>query len=90
MQLRLAFAVSTSVRPKILIMDEWLSTGDEEFRERAQTRLRRIIDTTEILVLASHSRRLLEENCTRVIWLKHGAIHLDETPTPALDAYFAK
>ena len=41
MQLRLAFAVSTTVSPQILILDEWLSTGDENFRERAEERMRR-------------------------------------------------
>ena len=33
MQLRLAFAVSTGIHPSILIMDEWLSTGDEELKK---------------------------------------------------------
>ena len=67
MQLRLAFAVSTSIRPQILVLDEWLSTGDEEFHHRAEKRMREVVDSTDILILASHSRALLEENCNRVV-----------------------
>jgi lipopolysaccharide transport system ATP-binding protein len=87
MQLRLAFAVSTTVNPQILIMDEWLSTGDENFRERAEQRMRRVVDTTDILILASHSRHLLQTNCDRIIWLEHGRVRRDGEASKVLDEY---
>lgn len=89
MQLRLAFATSTAVRPEILIMDEWLSTGDEDFKERANDRMRDLVDSTKILVLASHSKDLMEKNCNRVIWLEHGSVRLDGSPSEVLSAYFS-
>ncbi len=88
MQLRLAFAASTAVRPEILIMDEWLSTGDQDFRERANQRMRDLVDATHILVLASHSRALLEENCNRILWLEHGRLRMDGPPETVLPLYF--
>jgi lipopolysaccharide transport system ATP-binding protein len=88
MQLRLAFAVSTSIRPQILVLDEWLSTGDEEFRHRAENRMKEVVDSTDILILASHSRQLLEENCTRMIWMEHGKVKADGLPSEILAAYF--
>lgn len=88
MQLRLAFATSTAVRPEILIMDEWLSTGDEDFKERANSRMRDLVDSTKILVLASHSKELLAKNCNRVIWLEHGHVKMDGSPDTVLSAYF--
>ncbi len=88
MQLRLAFAVSTTVSPQILILDEWLSTGDENFRERAEQRMRRVVDSTDILILASHTRSLLSSNCDRVVWLEHGKIRMDDEAGKVLDAYF--
>jgi lipopolysaccharide transport system ATP-binding protein len=88
MQLRLAFAVSTTVSPQILIMDEWLSTGDENFRERAEQRMRRVVDSTDILILASHTRKLLETNCDRIIWLEHGRIRAAGATSEILDQYF--
>jgi lipopolysaccharide transport system ATP-binding protein len=88
MQLRLAFAVSTAVSPQILIMDEWLSTGDENFRERAEQRMKDVIHSTEILVLASHSKQLLLANCNRLIWLDHGQIHMDGPAHEVAARYF--
>lgn len=90
MQLRLAFAVSTSIRPQILVLDEWLSTGDEEFRHRAEKRMEEVVDSTDILILASHSRALLEENCNRVIWLEHGKVKMDGLPQDVTGSYFGK
>jgi lipopolysaccharide transport system ATP-binding protein len=88
MQLRLAFAVSTTVTPQILILDEWLSTGDENFRERAEERMRRVVDSTEILILASHTRNLLATNCDRIIWLEHGKVRKDGKVGIILEEYF--
>ncbi|WP_114213977.1 ABC transporter ATP-binding protein [Ochrobactrum sp. 3-3] len=88
MQLRLAFATSTSVRPEILIMDEWLSTGDENFKERANQRMQELVDSTKILVLASHSADLLRKNCNRIIWLEHGRVRMDGEPDEVLSSYF--
>jgi lipopolysaccharide transport system ATP-binding protein len=88
MQLRLAFAVSTIIRPEILLMDEWLSVGDENFRSKSEQRLSKLVSRTEILVVATHSRQLLESVCNRVIWLEHGAIKMDGTVEEVAPAYF--
>lgn len=77
MQLRLAFSVSTLFFPEILIMDEWLSVGDEGFREKAEKRLEELVSSSRILVLASHSRDLVERTCTRGILLDHGLLAMD-------------
>jgi lipopolysaccharide transport system ATP-binding protein len=74
MLLRLAFAVSTSITADILIMDEWLSVGDGSFAERASKRLKELVDNSEILVVASHRRSLVEDTCNKVVWLEHGVI----------------
>jgi lipopolysaccharide transport system ATP-binding protein len=88
MQLRLAFAVSTSINPQILVMDEWLSMGDQDFKERAEARLNKVVNSTEILVIASHSRDLLRRNCNRLVWLEHGAIKMDGPADEVIAAYF--
>jgi lipopolysaccharide transport system ATP-binding protein len=88
MHLRLAFAVSTVVRPEILLMDEWLSVGDEKFRHKAEVRLAEMVNATKILVLASHSRELIEKVCNRVIWLDHGQVKMDGPAAEVLPAYF--
>jgi lipopolysaccharide transport system ATP-binding protein len=74
MLLRLAFAVSTSITADILIMDEWLSVGDGSFGERASKRLQDLVNNSEILVIASHNKSLIEQTCNKVVWLEHGVI----------------
>lgn len=88
MHLRLAFAVSTVVRPEILLMDEWLSVGDESFKHKAEERLLGVVDSTKILVLASHSRELIAKTCNRAIWLEHGSIKMDGPVAEVTAAYF--
>ncbi len=88
MHMRLAFAVSTMIRPDILLMDEWLSVGDQDFQSRAEQRLTRLIESSNILVIASHSRALIERCCTRVIWLEHGTIKMDGKPSEICSLYF--
>jgi lipopolysaccharide transport system ATP-binding protein len=88
MQLRLAFAVSTIVRPEILLMDEWLSVGDEGFKAKASDRLNSIVDASKILVIASHSRDLLERVTNKVLWLEHGEVKMFGASEEVLEDYF--
>lgn len=88
MHMRLAFAVSTMISPDILLMDEWLSVGDEAFQLKAENRLNRLIERSNVLVIASHSRKLIERCCTRVLWLEHGRIKLDGSPSTICPQYF--
>lgn len=88
MHMRLAFAVSTMISPDILLMDEWLSVGDQSFQEKAENRLNRLIERTNILVIATHSRRLIERCCTRVLWLEHGRLKMDGSPEQVCPLYF--
>ncbi|CAM3365458.1 Teichoic acids export ATP-binding protein TagH [Bordetella sputigena] len=88
MHLRLAFAVSTVIRPEILLMDEWLSVGDEGFKHKAEARMSELVKSTNILVIASHSKELILHTCNRVLWLEHGKIRMDCSPQEAALAYF--
>lgn len=88
MHMRLAFAVSTVVRPEILLMDEWLSVGDEGFKHKAEARMAEVVQSTNILVIASHSKELIMRTCNRVLWLKHGRLCMDGDPDTVVPAYF--
>ena len=88
MLLRLAFTVSTSITADILIMDEWLSVGDDSFSERASARMTGLVDQSEILVIASHNRELIQETCNKVIWLKRGSIRAIGLPEDIIPRYF--
>lgn len=88
MHLRLAFSVSTIIRPEILIMDEWLSVGDDRFNQKAATRLEEMVEKSQILVIASHSRSLVEQVCNRVLWFDHGQLKLDGSPEDVTRQYW--
>jgi lipopolysaccharide transport system ATP-binding protein len=88
MQLRLAFATSVFIKPEILIMDEWLATGDKDFQEKAEKKLNSIIENSKILILASHSKDLILKTCTRVIWLENGVIKKDGGAEETIQGYF--
>lgn len=87
MRMRLSFAIATAFEPEILILDEWLSTGDIAFREKATARMNSFVGKAGILILASHSRKLMIDNCDRGIWLSHGRIEMDGPMAEVLDAY---
>jgi ABC-2 type transport system ATP-binding protein len=70
MRARLAFSISTSVKPEILIIDEGIGAADEEFSERAAVRLDTFLKNAGILLLASHSRQLIESWCNTTIGLR--------------------
>ena len=88
MHLRLAFAVATIIRPEILLMDEWLSVGDAAFNAKAERRLNDLVRSSRILVIASHSKELIEKTCNRAMWFEHGRLKLDSTPKVVCRAYW--
>ncbi|NLW96812.1 MAG: ABC transporter ATP-binding protein [Xanthomonadaceae bacterium] len=73
-RLRLGFAISTSVQHDIILMDEWLGTGDANFMARAKERMRSRVDGSRIVVLASHSVGLLRDICNKGIVLERGRL----------------
>jgi ABC-type polysaccharide/polyol phosphate transport system ATPase subunit len=74
MMLRLVFAVATAVEGEIVLLDEWIGVGDQQFRRRARQRLDEIVARAGILVLASHDLDLLRSTCNRAILLREGRI----------------
>jgi ABC-type polysaccharide/polyol phosphate transport system ATPase subunit len=87
MFLRLAFAISTTIEPEILIMDEMISTGDAEFLEKAERRLHEIVDKANILAIASHQMQVIRRLCNKVVWLEHGTIKQFGPPELVIKAY---
>lgn len=74
MKLRLAFAISSIVEPDILLLDEWIGTGDDQFRARVKARMDQLVERSSALVIATHNRGLMKSLCTRGVVLKQGRI----------------
>jgi ABC-type polysaccharide/polyol phosphate transport system ATPase subunit len=69
---RLVFSLCTATPPDVLILDELLSAGDAAFQEQARGRMREYLDLSNGILLASHNMGLINELCTRCIWLDKG------------------
>ena len=87
MFLRLAFAISSSIEPNILVMDEMIGAGDSQFVQKATRRLHELIGKANILALASHDMSLIRDLCNTVIWLEHGVIRQFGPPNTVIAAY---
>lgn len=89
MRMRLTFSIATAFEPEILILDEWLSAGDVNFKEKATQRMNEFVEKAGILILASHSRKLMLDNCDTAIWMEQGRIRDAGPVVGILDAYEA-
>ncbi len=74
MRARLGFSVATSVQPDILLLDEALGVGDEEFRRRSSAHIRSMLEEAHTVVIASHNFSILKQVCTRAILLERGRV----------------
>lgn len=74
MRVRLAFAISTALTPDILLVDEIFAAGDAAFLKKAEKRMIDLITSSSILVLASHTREVVERFCDHAIWLDNGEV----------------
>ena len=71
---RLAFAVATSVEPDILVMDEWLAAGDENFVAKAQARMESLVTRSRAMVLATHNKDIVRRLCNKVLLMEKGRV----------------
>jgi ABC-2 type transport system ATP-binding protein/lipopolysaccharide transport system ATP-binding protein len=72
MFVRLGFAVAVHVRPEILIIDEVVAVGDEEFQRRCFEHIYKLRANGVTIVLVSHSLGLVQTMCDNVAWFDHG------------------
>ena len=82
---RLVFSLFTETPYECLAMDEGLGTGDVNFYEKAETRLREFVSSAGTLFLASHSADLLKRFCDRGFVFSEGSIKFDGPLSEALD-----
>lgn len=86
-RMRLGFSISTAVQPDILLMDEWLSTGDASFVQRARKRMTDRFEGSRIVVIASHSTGLLRNMCNKALVLDKGKMRFFGEIAEGLEVY---
>ena len=78
MKARLGFSINVNIKPEILIVDEALSVGDEEFRNKCVKKINEIISKDDVtLLFVTHSTSVASEFCKRGMVMKKGKIVFD-------------
>lgn len=89
MKARLGFSVAYQVRPEILLIDETLGVGDENFKRKSTAAMKQRIRDNGTVILVSHSAGTIRELCDRVVWINEGKSVMQGEVQPVLQAYLA-
>ena len=87
MKARLGFAVATSVKPDLLIVDEILSVGDFRFRKKCEQRIQEMLDRGITLLYVSHTMPEVLRICQKAMWMDKGVIRMSGSAEEVCDAY---
>jgi len=87
MSIRLAFSLATAVRPDVLIIDEALSVGDQNFQQKSLARIRELQDGGTSLLFVSHDAAMIPRVCRRALILEHGSLSYDGSAEDAVVEY---
>ena len=87
MQMRLGFAVATTLDPDILLIDEVLAVGDEAFQKKCLERIARFQRDGKTIVYVSHDLDTVKRICHRAVWLEDGYLVADGPSQDVVDRY---
>ncbi len=74
MKSRLGFSIATVVEPKILILDEVLSVGDDKFRKKSEKKIMSMFDSGVTVLFVSHSLEQVQRLCNKAMILEKGKL----------------
>lgn len=87
MYVRLGFAVAVNVDPELLLVDEVIAVGDEEFQRRCMEHMNKLRAAGTTIVLVSHNTTLMADLCDTLGWLDHGRLMELGDPDEVIEAY---
>ena len=87
MRARLGFGTALMNRSQVILIDETLSVGDQQFREKAREALERELAGDRSVVLVSHAKQQVQRLCQRAVLLENGVIAAEGSPDDVLEDY---
>ncbi|MBK1990751.1 ABC transporter ATP-binding protein [Sphaerospermopsis aphanizomenoides BCCUSP55] len=84
---RLGFSIATDVQPDILILDEVLSVGDENFKNKCKQRIDNFWNGDTTVLVVSHDLELIKQSCHQAIWLDKGRINFIGSAENTVNSY---
>jgi ABC-type polysaccharide/polyol phosphate transport system ATPase subunit len=74
MQVRLGFSIAANVEPEILLIDEVLAVGDQNFQRKCGEKIESFRTEGRTIILVSHGLPLIEQLCDQTAWLEKGVV----------------
>jgi ABC-2 type transport system ATP-binding protein/lipopolysaccharide transport system ATP-binding protein len=90
MYVRLGFSVAVHMKPDVLVVDEVLAVGDEEFQRKCFDHLYALRRSGRSIIVVSHGLGQLEAMCDEIAWLEHGEVQKAGPPTETIAAYLKR
>jgi ABC-type polysaccharide/polyol phosphate transport system ATPase subunit len=90
MYVRLGFSVAINVDPDVLLIDEVLAVGDEEFQRRCLERVAELRAAGKTIVVVTHSLPTVRSLCDEAVWLEHGEVREMGKADQVADAYLGQ
>lgn len=90
MYVRLGFSIAVNVEPEVLLVDEVLAVGDEEFQRRCHQRFDELASGGRTVVVVSHALSTVAAMCDQVAWLDRGKLAHVGQPQHVVDAYLTR
>jgi len=87
MYVRLGFSIAINVDPDILVVDEVLSVGDEEFQRKSFQKFRELKKQGKTIILVTHAMPVVRDLCDSVTWLNNGVLQKSGPTQAVVDAY---
>lgn len=87
MYMRLGFAIAINVEPDILLIDEILAVGDEEFQHKCLNKINEFKRRGKTLIFVSHDLGSVEKLCDEVVWIEDGVLKAQGLPRMVIDRY---
>ena len=87
MKARLGFALAMQIKPDVLLIDEVLGVGDEQFKRKSSSAMRQLIRSERTVILVSHQVGTIMELCDRAVLLNSGKTVVQGKPEHVLEEY---
>lgn len=90
MKLRLGFSVAIAADPDVLILDEGVAVGDEDFQKKSSDKIEEFFKQGKTIIVVSHWLEYVRRNCQRVVWMEGGGIKMINKADRVIELYLRK
>lgn len=87
MYARLGFSVAAHVDPEVLLVDEVLAVGDRAFQKKCHRKMKNMASGATTIVVVSHNMLMINDICSRTIWLEKGCVQEDGETGKVIQKY---